>query len=110
MRDYIREHPDYKQDSHVSEKIMYDLAVSCDQISRGVAGCPELFGTPKTKSENKIQPRCAKVTKEVARVTEHLKEIENEKKLTKKTPDILDEQMNKAIGVGVIGGGGSVQM
>lgn len=105
MRDYIRSHEDYKQDSHVSEKIMYDLAVTCDGISRGKVDAPKLFGEPKTKSMNIIQPRCAKVSEEVEKVT-----MELNNPVKKAAVDTIDDQLNKAIGIGVISGPGNIQM
>ena len=65
MQNFIVSHEAYKKDSNVSEPIMYDLAVMWDNISRELIGCPELFGTPKTKSANVTLPRCAKVKEEV---------------------------------------------
>lgn len=42
-------HPDYKQDSVVTERITYDLLVTCDRISRGET-CAELTGTLKSRT------------------------------------------------------------
>lgn len=114
MRDYIRNHPDYKMDSHISERIMYDLSVKCDGISRGEIGCEELFGTPKTKSVNVTMPKCKIVGDEVARLTEKILTLENES-LVKKMDDgpegtDFDNQIGRAINVGLINTDGSVQM
>ncbi|KAL0956322.1 hypothetical protein HGRIS_002474 [Hohenbuehelia grisea] len=43
MRNFIRSHPLYKQDSVVSEEISYDLLVAIDEIERGVRSAPELL-------------------------------------------------------------------
>lgn len=42
-------HPDYKQDSIVTERITYDLLDTCDRISRGET-CAELTGTLKSRT------------------------------------------------------------
>ena len=113
MREYICSHPTYKEDSHVNERIMYDLAVKCDSISRGLTGCPELFGNPKTKTTDADLPRCVKVNEEVIRVTEKIlaQEQENAKLKTEaETNGTLDDRLTKTIGVGVGGGPGHVQM
>ena len=44
MREFIQNHPDYKQDSCVSELINYDLMHASDQFMRGEQQCPELVG------------------------------------------------------------------
>ena len=58
MRKFITEHPAYKQDSVVSEKIAYDLVVACDEISNKGRECPELFGTPQSKTSRTLKPNC----------------------------------------------------
>lgn len=110
MRNFIVSHDAYEKDSRVKEPIMYDLAVTCDKISQELIGCPELFGSPKTKSSDVTLPRCAKVKEEVDRITEKI--------LTKKVlsdedekSGILDDRFGKPIGVGVLSdGSGNVQM
>merc|ERR1712232_708722 len=44
MRHFVRSHPDYKQDSVVTDSITYDLMQACDEIGRGVRPCPEIHG------------------------------------------------------------------
>lgn len=44
MRDFVRNHKDYKQDSVVTQSIAYDLIKACDAIGRGERACPELHG------------------------------------------------------------------
>ncbi|KAF4567620.1 hypothetical protein EYR40_006621 [Pleurotus pulmonarius] len=43
IRDFVRSHPDYKQDSVVSQAISYDLLVAVDEIERGVRSAPSLL-------------------------------------------------------------------
>mmetsp|Transcript_107661 Transcript_107661/g.314782 ORF Transcript_107661/g.314782 Transcript_107661/m.314782 type:complete len:694 (-) Transcript_107661:70-2151(-) len=44
MRRFVREHPEYKNDSVVTQGIAFDLMHACDQIGRGQRSCPELHG------------------------------------------------------------------
>lgn len=46
-------HPDYKNDSVVSEKINYDLVMKCKQISLGES-CEEMFPCFSTKTADNI--------------------------------------------------------
>ncbi|XP_065323634.1 glutamate--cysteine ligase-like [Gordionus sp. m RMFG-2023] len=43
-RDFVRDHPDYKADSYVSDLINYDLLKMCDAITKGQIKCPGLLG------------------------------------------------------------------
>jgi len=54
MRNFIRSHPSYKQDSVVAEDIAYDLFTTCRNISNGVLSVPELLGNlyPPNRSNN----------------------------------------------------------
>ncbi|XP_077488541.1 glutamate--cysteine ligase [Amblyomma americanum] len=54
MRKFITNHPDYKQDSVVSERINYDLLQQMSKIQQGAVGCPELFGTSRSKTRANI--------------------------------------------------------
>ena len=113
MRNFIQTHPTYKQDSNVNERIMYDLAVTCDNISRGQANCPELFGNPKTKSDDVTLSRCAKVKEEVDKITEKILTQEAEVKLkdVESSGGTLEDRIGKSMGVGVMSdGSGHVQM
>uniref|UniRef100_A0A8C4X1B7 Glutamate--cysteine ligase n=1 Tax=Eptatretus burgeri TaxID=7764 RepID=A0A8C4X1B7_EPTBU len=56
IRNFVAAHPDYKQDSVVSDHINYDLLIRCDRISRGLEDCPELFDKPINKSKLPTQP------------------------------------------------------
>ncbi|XP_043919687.1 glutamate--cysteine ligase catalytic subunit [Protopterus annectens] len=57
MREYVAQHPDYKQDSVITEKINYDLLTKCDQISKGFCKCPELIGEPVTSKTSAKRPQ-----------------------------------------------------
>ncbi|CAH1772328.1 unnamed protein product [Owenia fusiformis] len=63
MRDFVTSHPDYKQDSIVSEKINYDLIKLADQITRGEKECPELIFCHNTRSTDNI-PRAMEKSEE----------------------------------------------
>uniref|UniRef100_A0A1E1XK40 Glutamate--cysteine ligase n=1 Tax=Amblyomma sculptum TaxID=1581419 RepID=A0A1E1XK40_AMBSC len=54
MRKFITTHPEYKQDSVVSERINYDLLQQMSKIQQGSVGCPELFGTSRSKTRANI--------------------------------------------------------
>ncbi|RXM33120.1 Glutamate--cysteine ligase catalytic subunit [Acipenser ruthenus] len=51
MREFVANHPEYKQDSVITDKINYDLIVKCDQIANGAARCPELLGDPVNRAK-----------------------------------------------------------
>ncbi|KAG5897516.1 hypothetical protein JTB14_030013 [Gonioctena quinquepunctata] len=44
IRKFVTEHPDYRQDSVVSDKINYDLLKTLEDIQSGVKYCPLLLG------------------------------------------------------------------
>ncbi|KQL60158.1 glutamate--cysteine ligase catalytic subunit isoform X2 [Amazona aestiva] len=44
MREFITQHPDYKQDSVITDEMNYSLIWKCNQIAQGQAECPELLG------------------------------------------------------------------
>ncbi|XP_040567390.1 glutamate--cysteine ligase [Lepeophtheirus salmonis] len=52
IREFILDHPDYKQDSVISERINYDLLIEIDKITDGVLKNERLLGNFKTKSKN----------------------------------------------------------
>ncbi|XP_078069377.1 glutamate--cysteine ligase catalytic subunit isoform X3 [Mustelus asterias] len=52
LRKFVADHPDYKQDSVVTEKINYDLIMKCDQIAKGLHDCPKLIGAPVSKPKH----------------------------------------------------------
>jgi len=52
MREFIRSHSSYKQDSRVTEEATYDLMVAIDQIQRGVRKEPSLFVKAEKKSKS----------------------------------------------------------
>uniref|UniRef100_A0AAX7VHJ1 Glutamate--cysteine ligase n=1 Tax=Astatotilapia calliptera TaxID=8154 RepID=A0AAX7VHJ1_ASTCA len=51
MREFVAKHPDYKQDSIITDKINYDLLRKCDRIAKGEEQCPELIGNPVNRSQ-----------------------------------------------------------
>ena len=54
MRNFITQHPDYKQDSIVNDRITYDLLVACDRISKGET-CAELTGSLHSRTIRDIE-------------------------------------------------------
>ncbi|XP_063047749.1 glutamate--cysteine ligase catalytic subunit [Engraulis encrasicolus] len=46
MREFVAKHPEYKQDSVITDKINYDLLKKCDRIANDAERCPELIGEP----------------------------------------------------------------
>ena len=44
MRNFVRNHPDYKQDSVVSHRVAADLVAKCHAIGTGAERCAELHG------------------------------------------------------------------
>lgn len=44
IRNFVRTHPAYQQDSIVSQEISHDLMIACDNIGRGLKTCPEILG------------------------------------------------------------------
>ncbi|NXL17551.1 GSH1 ligase, partial [Setophaga kirtlandii] len=52
MREFIAQHPDYKQDSVITDAINYSLMWKCNQIAQGQAECPELLGVGFNKKQS----------------------------------------------------------
>ncbi|KAM7060430.1 glutamate--cysteine ligase catalytic subunit isoform 3-T3 [Acridotheres tristis] len=52
MREFIAQHPDYKQDSVITDEINYSLMWKCNQIAQGQAECPELLGVGFNKKQS----------------------------------------------------------
>lgn len=48
IRDFVLNHPDYKQDSVVSPVINYDLVAMVDRVTREVVECPELVDSARS--------------------------------------------------------------
>ncbi|ORY03394.1 GCS-domain-containing protein [Basidiobolus meristosporus CBS 931.73] len=44
IRQFVRTHPSYKHDSHVSQEINYDLMRTIEKVNKGELKIPELFG------------------------------------------------------------------
>ncbi|XP_077093762.1 glutamate--cysteine ligase catalytic subunit-like [Siphateles boraxobius] len=51
MREFVAKHPQYKQDSVITDKINYDLLLKCDRIAKGEEKCPELIGEPVNRAK-----------------------------------------------------------
>ncbi|XP_048863260.1 glutamate--cysteine ligase catalytic subunit [Brienomyrus brachyistius] len=51
MRDFVSQHPQYKQDSVITDKINYDLLQKCDHIASGHEHCPDLLGEPVNRGK-----------------------------------------------------------
>ncbi|XP_012922537.1 glutamate--cysteine ligase catalytic subunit isoform X1 [Heterocephalus glaber] len=45
MREFIANHPDYKQDSVITDEMNYNLILKCNQIANELCECPELLGS-----------------------------------------------------------------
>ena len=54
IRNFVMHHPDYKQDSIMTERITYDLLTAYDRISRGET-CAELTGTLKSRTTRDLR-------------------------------------------------------
>ncbi|RLW12347.1 hypothetical protein DV515_00000773 [Chloebia gouldiae] len=52
MREFIAQHPDYKQDSVITDEMNYSLMWKCNQIAQGQAECPELLGVGFSKKQS----------------------------------------------------------
>uniref|UniRef100_A0A2L2YGB8 Glutamate--cysteine ligase n=1 Tax=Parasteatoda tepidariorum TaxID=114398 RepID=A0A2L2YGB8_PARTP len=63
IRDFIAQHPNYKKDSIVNERINYDLMCAADQITQGKKGCPELLGKPSSRTTDDIPNAVEKAEK-----------------------------------------------
>lgn len=68
MRRFVALHPDYKQDSVVSETICYDLMNTFDRITRGELGAPELFGKPTSKTSDVLTKKCLEIKEDMAKI------------------------------------------
>lgn len=68
MREFVRNHPDYKKDSVVNERICYDLMCTCDRIGKGQEPCPELFDTPNSKTSAVLPKKCQQIQEELAKM------------------------------------------
>ncbi|CAH1247844.1 GCLC [Branchiostoma lanceolatum] len=61
IRTFVQNHPKYKSDSVVSEEIAYDLTKVADEITKGIRTCPELFGTPNSRTKVSLSPVVHKI-------------------------------------------------
>ncbi|XP_019376114.1 PREDICTED: glutamate--cysteine ligase catalytic subunit isoform X3 [Gavialis gangeticus] len=55
MREFVANHPDYKQDSVITDEINYSLIWKCNQIAQGRTECPELLGAGFNKKHSGIK-------------------------------------------------------
>ncbi|XP_062319232.1 glutamate--cysteine ligase catalytic subunit isoform X2 [Osmerus eperlanus] len=51
MREFVAHHPQYKQDSVITDKINFDFIRKCDRIAKGEEKCPELIGEPVNRGK-----------------------------------------------------------
>jgi len=65
MRKFVSSHSEYKKDSYVNDLIVYEMLKCMDGISKGLKHCPNLLGTFRSKTEEKV-PRS------LVRAEEHL--------------------------------------
>lgn len=68
MRKFVALHPDYKQDSVVSETICYDLINTFDRITRGELDAPELFGKPTSRTSDVLTKKCLEIKEGMAQI------------------------------------------
>ncbi|XP_037787942.1 glutamate--cysteine ligase catalytic subunit-like [Penaeus monodon] len=62
LRSFVTSHPEYKQDSVVSDGIAYDLIIAASEITQGKRECKELLGgTPKTRTSEDIPKAMKKI-------------------------------------------------
>ncbi|KAI1727434.1 glutamate-cysteine ligase domain-containing protein [Ditylenchus destructor] len=54
MRNFVQAHGQYKSDSHVNDKIVYDMLKLMDEISKGEKHCEKLLGSFRSKTDQKI--------------------------------------------------------
>ncbi|XP_019393077.1 PREDICTED: glutamate--cysteine ligase catalytic subunit isoform X1 [Crocodylus porosus] len=55
MREFVANHPNYKQDSVITDEINYSLIWKCNQIAQGQTECPELLGAGFNKKHSGIK-------------------------------------------------------
>lgn len=68
IRRYVELHPDYKEDSVVSESVCYDLMNTFQRISQGELGAPELFGKPTSKTSDVLLKKCLEIKEEMNKI------------------------------------------
>lgn len=68
MREFVHKHPDYKQDSVVSELISYDLLNTCNKIANGEMKCPDLLGDYISKTNDVLDKKCLKIQTEMEKL------------------------------------------
>ncbi|XP_074656167.1 glutamate--cysteine ligase catalytic subunit-like isoform X2 [Tubulanus polymorphus] len=60
IRDFIGNHPEYKHDSTVSDRVQYDLLTCCAKVTEGRLVCPKLLGKFATKTNGEVSQAVAK--------------------------------------------------
>jgi len=81
MRSFLRSHPDYANDSVVSDSMAYDLVKACNEIALGYRSCPELLG------DIEIEPITRREQYEIPLFGEKLTSAERQKLLAKLWPN-----------------------
>mmetsp|Transcript_21659 Transcript_21659/g.53027 ORF Transcript_21659/g.53027 Transcript_21659/m.53027 type:complete len:842 (-) Transcript_21659:297-2822(-) len=61
LRRFLDLHPDYKKDSCLNESIVHDILKTCDGITDGSLGAPQLLGEYANTCENKFTDRDGEV-------------------------------------------------
>ena len=68
MREFVVTHPDYQQDSVVSDLICYDLMSTCNKIANGELNCPNLIGKigdHVSKTNDVLEKKCIRIQDEM---------------------------------------------
>nr|ACC86274.1 glutamate-cysteine ligase catalytic subunit [Exaiptasia diaphana] len=68
MREFVHKHPDYKQDSVVSDLICYDLMNTCNKIANGEMECRELLGDYISKTNDVLDKKCIRIQDEMEKM------------------------------------------
>ncbi|XP_064458890.1 glutamate--cysteine ligase-like [Ornithodoros turicata] len=59
MRHFIMTHPEYKKDSVVTDGINYDLVMRMRKLQFNFWSCPELIGTPASRTSHDVPDSCS---------------------------------------------------
>mmetsp|Transcript_962 Transcript_962/g.1358 ORF Transcript_962/g.1358 Transcript_962/m.1358 type:complete len:854 (-) Transcript_962:240-2801(-) len=57
LRNFVDLHPDYKKDSNLNEAVVHDLLKTCDGLTDGTIGAPQLLGKYANTGELAMQDR-----------------------------------------------------
>jgi len=102
IRKFVTQHPDYKQDSIVSERIAYDLLMVVNDIGLGRRPCPEVLGEIKITpiiSANAYNVQLATInfsnqsdiSKLLERYALNAAKVQKQRELTKKIAELQAE-------------------